>query len=90
MAVLVFLIASAYGSWFYMADQVVVRYHFFALVGSSIPFLKFNLYHQKIFMGTQGSLLIGLILLQYLPSMLFSRISIDSRNPLVSQQPPYG
>lgn len=55
------LIASVYGSWFYIADQVVLSIISFSLVGSLIAFLKFNLTPAKIFMGDTGSLLIGMI-----------------------------
>lgn len=55
------LIASVYGVWFYLADQVVLSIISFALVGSLIAFLKFNLTPAKIFMGDTGSLLIGII-----------------------------
>jgi len=55
------LIASVYGVWFYLADQVVLSIISFALVGSLIAFLKYNITPAKIFMGDTGSLLIGII-----------------------------
>jgi UDP-GlcNAc:undecaprenyl-phosphate GlcNAc-1-phosphate transferase len=55
------LIASTFGAWFYLADQVVLSIISFALVGSLIAFLKFNLTPARIFMGDTGSLLIGMI-----------------------------
>lgn len=55
------LIASAYGSWFFLADQIVLSIISFSLIGSLVAFLKFNISPAKIFMGDTGSLLIGII-----------------------------
>ncbi|MGB5024778.1 MAG: MraY family glycosyltransferase [Saprospiraceae bacterium] len=74
------LIATAYGSWFYMADQVVLSIISFALVGSLIAFLKFNLTPAKIFMGDTGSLLIGLICA--ILTISFIELAYRSPNPL--------
>lgn len=74
------LIATAYGSWFYLADQVVLSIISFALVGSLFAFLKFNLTPAKIFMGDTGSLLIGLIC--SILTISFIELAFQATNPL--------
>jgi UDP-GlcNAc:undecaprenyl-phosphate/decaprenyl-phosphate GlcNAc-1-phosphate transferase len=74
------LIASTYGAWFYLADQVVLSIISFALVGSLIAFLKFNLTPAKIFMGDTGSLLIGMVCA--ILSLSFIELSYREPNPL--------
>ncbi|MBP8725295.1 MAG: undecaprenyl/decaprenyl-phosphate alpha-N-acetylglucosaminyl 1-phosphate transferase [Saprospiraceae bacterium] len=78
------LIASAYGAWFYLADQVVLSIISFALVGSLIAFLKFNLTPAKIFMGDTGSLLIGMIC--SILTIRFIEHASSSANPAVHAQ----
>lgn len=55
------LICVTLGAWFYLADQIVLSIIAFALVGSLVAFLKFNITPAKIFMGDTGSLLVGII-----------------------------
>jgi UDP-N-acetylmuramyl pentapeptide phosphotransferase/UDP-N-acetylglucosamine-1-phosphate transferase len=74
------LIASTYGAWFYLADQVVLSIISFALVGSLIAFLKFNLTPAKIFMGDTGSLLIGMVCA--ILTISFIELSYREPNPL--------
>lgn len=74
------LIAATYGAWFYLADQVVLSIISFALVGSLIAFLKFNLTPAKIFMGDTGSLLIGMIC--SILTISFIELSYREPNPL--------
>jgi UDP-N-acetylmuramyl pentapeptide phosphotransferase/UDP-N-acetylglucosamine-1-phosphate transferase len=74
------LIATTYGAWFYLADQVVLSIISFALVGSLIAFLKFNLTPAKIFMGDTGSLLIGVIC--SILTISFIELSYREPNPL--------
>lgn len=74
------LIASAYGAWFYLADQIVLAIISFALVGSLIAFLKFNLTPAKIFMGDTGSLLIGMIC--SILTISFIELAYYSENPV--------
>ena len=55
------LICISLGAWFYVTDQIVLCIIAFALVGSLVAFLKYNVTPAKIFMGDTGSLLVGLI-----------------------------
>ena len=55
------LIALAFGSWFYVTDQIELSILAFALVGSLFAFLKYNITPAKIFMGDTGSLFVGCI-----------------------------
>jgi UDP-GlcNAc:undecaprenyl-phosphate/decaprenyl-phosphate GlcNAc-1-phosphate transferase len=80
------LIASTYGAWFYLADQVVLSIISFALVGSLIAFLKFNLTPAKIFMGDTGSLLIGMVCA--ILSLSFIELSYREPNPLYQMLTP--
>lgn len=73
------LIAATYGAWFYLADQVVLSIISFALVGSLIAFLKFNMTPAKIFMGDTGSLLIGMIC--SILTISFIELSYNEPNP---------
>jgi UDP-GlcNAc:undecaprenyl-phosphate GlcNAc-1-phosphate transferase len=56
------IIASmAFGTWFYLAGDLVMAALAVALGGSLVAFLIFNFNPAKIFMGDSGSLSIGLI-----------------------------
>ena len=55
------LIALVLGSWFYLTGHVEYAIVAFALAGSTIAFLKYNVTPAKIFMGDTGSLLVGMI-----------------------------
>lgn len=56
------IIASmAFGTWFYLAGDIVMAALSVALGGSLVAFLIFNFNPAKIFMGDSGSLSIGLI-----------------------------
>ena len=56
------IIASlAFGTWFYLAGDIVMAALAVALAGALVAFLIFNFNPAKIFMGDSGSLSIGLI-----------------------------
>lgn len=55
------LIAFTLGSWFLQIDRIDLAIVAFALTGSVIAFLKYNVTPAKIFMGDTGSLLLGLV-----------------------------
>ncbi len=55
------LMAITFGTWFYMVDRVELASVSYALVGSVMAFLYYNITPAKIFMGDTGSLLLGLI-----------------------------
>lgn len=55
------LISVTLGSWFLMVDRVELAIVAFALAGSVIAFLKYNITPAKIFMGDTGALLCGLV-----------------------------
>lgn len=55
------LISLVLGIWFLLVDRIEYAIIAFALVGSVIAFLKYNVTPAKIFMGDTGSLLVGLI-----------------------------
>jgi UDP-N-acetylmuramyl pentapeptide phosphotransferase/UDP-N-acetylglucosamine-1-phosphate transferase len=55
------LIAVTLGYWFLMIDRIDLAIVAFALTGSVIAFLKYNVTPARIFMGDTGSLLLGLV-----------------------------
>lgn len=55
------LIALTLGSWFFLVDRIELSLVAFAMAGSLIAFLKYNVTPAKIFMGDTGALIIGLI-----------------------------
>ena len=55
------LMAITFGTWFYLVDRVELATTSFALAGSVLAFLYYNVTPAKIFMGDTGSLLLGLI-----------------------------
>ncbi len=55
------LISLTLGTWFLMVDRVELAIVAYALAGSVIAFLKYNITPAKIFMGDTGSLLCGLV-----------------------------
>ncbi|OFX20400.1 MAG: hypothetical protein A2033_13470 [Bacteroidetes bacterium GWA2_31_9] len=53
----------AFGTWFYYTDETKqLSIVSFALLGSLVAFLRFNITPSKIFMGDTGSMLLGLML----------------------------
>ena len=58
------LASFVFGFWFYLTDHIQLSILSFALTGSLLAFLRFNLFSakHKIFMGDIGSLVIGLVL----------------------------
>lgn len=55
------LITIVLGIWFILMDHIELSILAFALAGSLIALLKYNLTPAKIFMGDTGSLIIGMI-----------------------------
>ncbi len=55
------LISITFGFWFYQVDRIELAIVAFALSGSIIAFLKYNVTPAKIFMGDTGALLLGLV-----------------------------
>lgn len=55
------LMAVTFGTWFFVVDRVELATTSFALAGSALAFLYYNLSPAKIFMGDTGSLLLGLV-----------------------------
>lgn len=57
-----FIACMIFGSWFYMAHDIVMSLLSFSLGGSLLAFLLFNFHPAHIFMGDSGSTMIGLML----------------------------
>ncbi len=55
------LISTVMGVWFLKIDAVEIAMVAFALAGSLVAFLKYNVTPARIFMGDTGSLLLGLV-----------------------------
>ena len=55
------LISSVLGSWFFLAGHMGLALFAFALMGSLIAFLRYNITPARIFMGDTGSLFLELI-----------------------------
>lgn len=55
------LISITLGTWFLLVDRIEFSIIAFALAGSTIAFLRYNVTPAKIFMGDTGALLVGLI-----------------------------
>ena len=55
------LMSITFGTWFFMIDRIELATVSFALVGSTMAFLYYNITPAKIFMGDTGSLLLGLV-----------------------------
>jgi len=55
------LMAITFGCWFFMVDRLEMASVSFALAGSLVAFLYYNITPAKIFMGDTGSLLVGLV-----------------------------
>lgn len=55
------LISVTLGTWFFLTDQIELALVAFALAGSSLAFLKYNITPAKIFMGDTGAMLIGIL-----------------------------
>jgi len=55
------LISTTLGIWFLKVDAIEIAMVAFALTGSLVAFLKYNITPAKIFMGDTGALLLGLV-----------------------------
>ncbi|MDF1698451.1 MAG: MraY family glycosyltransferase [Saprospiraceae bacterium] len=55
------LITIVFGLWFLKVDNIELAMVAFALAGSLVGFLKYNITPAKIFMGDTGALLLGLV-----------------------------
>ncbi len=55
------LISITLGTWFLLVDHIEYSIIAFALAGSTIGFLRYNITPAKIFMGDTGAYLVGLI-----------------------------
>lgn len=55
------LISITLGTWFLLVDHIEFSIIAFALAGSTIGFLRYNITPAKIFMGDTGALLVGLV-----------------------------
>jgi len=55
------LISIVFGVWFLRVDSIELAMIAFALAGSLVAFLKYNVTPAKIFMGDTGALLLGLV-----------------------------
>ena len=55
------LISLTLGTWFLLVDHIELAIIAYALAGSTIAFLRYNVTPAKIFMGDTGALLIGLV-----------------------------
>ena len=55
------LISVSLGTWFLLIEHVELAIVAFALAGSVIAFLRYNITPARIFMGDTGALLIGLV-----------------------------
>ncbi len=54
------LMAVTFGTWFFLVDRMELSSVAFALVGSVVAFLYYNITPAKIFMGDTGSLFVGI------------------------------
>jgi UDP-N-acetylmuramyl pentapeptide phosphotransferase/UDP-N-acetylglucosamine-1-phosphate transferase len=85
---LALIISAALGSWFYLAGHINFSVVCFALSGSLIAFLRFNLWGRKnkIFMGDTGSLVIGIFLAAMV--LKFVEFNLTTEGPLHMKQAP--
>jgi UDP-N-acetylmuramyl pentapeptide phosphotransferase/UDP-N-acetylglucosamine-1-phosphate transferase len=85
---LALFISAALGFWFYLAGHINYSVICFALSGSLIAFLRFNLWGgtNKIFMGDTGSLLIGIFLAAMV--LKFIGLNLLARGPLRMEHAP--
>lgn len=55
------LISLVLGIWFFLVDRIDLAIVAFALAGSVLAFMRYNVTPAKIFMGDTGSLFVGLV-----------------------------
>lgn len=53
---------TAFGVWFYFADETIFALLCFAMIGGILAFLVFNWEPSEIFMGDTGAMVIGMLL----------------------------
>ena len=72
------LISLILGTWFFQIQRLEIAILAFALSGSIVAFLKYNITPAKIFMGDTGALLLGLVC--SILSILFIELHKDLGN----------
>lgn len=65
------------GGWFVLVGEKALAYVAFAMLASIIAFLRYNLFNTKIFLGDNGSMLLGL-------SVVFFAINLVDKNQFLS------
>lgn len=59
---IVVIICMTFGTYFYLVGEESYAYVSFALTGSMIGFLRYNLFNSRVFMGDTGALVSGFII----------------------------
>ena len=72
------LISLLLGTWFSVVGAIGYAFLAFALAGSMIGFLKFNITPAKVFMGDSGSLVAGLIVSVLIIQFIELHLTLDS------------
>jgi UDP-N-acetylmuramyl pentapeptide phosphotransferase/UDP-N-acetylglucosamine-1-phosphate transferase len=73
------LAATAMGSWFFLVNKIELSILAFALTGSVLAFLRFNVTPAKIFMGDAGSLFCGLVVaIMTIKFIEYQQVLVDS------------
>lgn len=82
------LISASLGTWFYLAGYSDYGIACFALSGSLLAFLRFNLWggENKVFMGDTGSLILGVFLAAMV--IKFSELNYMTFNEFYLEQAP--
>ena len=73
------LAAVTMGTWFFLVNKIELAILAFALTGSVLAFLRFNITPAKIFMGDAGSLFCGLVVaIMTIKFIDYQKVLIDS------------
>ena len=73
------LAATTMGTWFFLVNKVELSILAFALTGSVLAFLRFNITPAKIFMGDAGSLFCGLVVaIMTIKFIGYQQVLVDS------------
>ena len=81
-------ISAMFGTWFYFTGHLDYSISCFALAGSLLAFLRYNLWggHNKVFMGDTGSLILGIFLSVVVIS--FNELNYQTYNNFYVEQAP--
>jgi UDP-GlcNAc:undecaprenyl-phosphate/decaprenyl-phosphate GlcNAc-1-phosphate transferase len=79
-ALLSLIALLGFGIWFFLIGEAGFAFVAFALVASIVAFLRYNLFNTSIFLGDNGSMLLGLSVAYFAISFVNTNVALGNLN----------